>query len=248
MRPNCIFIAFLLALLTSCNAYKQSILFQIDSEEYSALATTVQSVEHNYQIEPFDELLISIYTNNGERLIDPNNLLGEEISVDLVVPSYTVNSEGSAKLPMLGEVELAGLTLQEVNQKLSSLYTAYFIDPFVVTEFANKRVVVLGASIQKVVPLKEGMNLLEVIALAGDLTEVGRGDNIRLLRGDLANPQVHVIDLSTIAGLRQANLSVRPNDVIYIEPARRPAQALRDFTPILGAITSILALIVALNR
>ena len=64
---------------------------------------------------------------------------------------------------------------------------------------------------------------------------------MRLLRGDFNNPEVYVIDLSTIEGLRQANLAVQPDDIIYIEPAQRPLSGLRDFTPIISAITSILA-------
>jgi len=236
-------------MLGSCKAYKQSVLFQVDEEEFANLQAQAQIVQATYQIEAFDQLDIAVYTNKGERLVDPNNALAADAAYNVESPAYTINSTGKVELPLLGYVALAGLTLEESNQKLAELYRAFYKDPFVITQFVNKRVIVLGASTQKVVPLDQpGMNLLEVIALAGDFSETGKGNNIRLLRGDLSNPEVHIIDLSTIQGLRQANLMVQPNDIIYIEPAKKPFAGLRDFTPILGALTSILALIVALNR
>ena len=57
-------------------------------------------------------------------------------------------------LPLLGEVALSGLTLEETNSKLAELYQSYYKDPFVLTRYANKRVVVLGASTNKDSPPK----------------------------------------------------------------------------------------------
>lgn len=237
-----------LALITSCSAYKQSVMFNIDSEDYQQLNTMLDEVKTEYVIQAHDQLGITVYTNKGEQLIDPNNAfeVEPEVSQD---PLYTVASDGRVNLPILGNVELGGLSLSEANVKLVELYEVYYKSPFVMTRYANKRVIVLGASLQKVVPLLfDGMNLLEVLALAGGVNETGNGSNIRLIRGDLTNPQVAVIDLSTIEGMKKANLSVLPNDIVYIEPVKRPLAGFRDIAPVLGTITSVLALIVALIR
>lgn len=239
----------LIILLSSCSAYRQSIMFNTGEEGYQQLAAKTSQAENSYIVQPFDQLEITVFTNKGESLIDPNNALETDASLTSENTLYAVSEAGTVKLPILGVVKLVGLSLTEANDRLANLYSVYYKDPFVLTKFANKRVIVLGASQTKVVPLPyEGMTLLEVLALAGGINETGKSSNIRLIRGDLRNPQVTIIDLSTITGMKQANLNILPNDIVYIEPAKKPLAGLRDVTPILGAITSILALIVALNR
>jgi polysaccharide export outer membrane protein len=98
------------------------------------------------------------------------------------------------------------------------------------------------------------MNLLEVLALAGGVDGNGGGgaggvyryggktSNIRIIRGDLKNPQIEQIDLSTIAGMRRANLQMEPNDIVYIEPVRREfLEGLTDAAPVFSAAATLLS-------
>ncbi|MEO0334740.1 MAG: polysaccharide export protein EpsE, partial [Bacteroidota bacterium] len=114
----------------------------------------------------------------------------------------------------------------------------------------NKRVVVLGGLGGQVIPLtNENMSLIEVLALAGGVSQGSRTDNIRLIRGDLDDPEVRIIDLSTIQGVKKASLKVMPGDIIYVQPVQRVAsEALRDISPIFGLITSTLTLILLVTR
>lgn len=76
----------------------------------------------------------------------------------------------------------------------------------------------------------------------------GRADNIRIIRGNLKYPQIEQIDLTTIAGMRRANLQVEPNDIIYIDPIRRPLlENLTDSAPILGFAASITSLVITIT-
>ena len=64
------------AFFTSCKSYKQHIMFKIDEEEdLSYLSSDITVVEKNYIIQANDLLELRVYTNNGERIIDPNNEL-----------------------------------------------------------------------------------------------------------------------------------------------------------------------------
>jgi polysaccharide export outer membrane protein len=94
----------------------------------------------------------------------------------------------------------------------------------------------------KVVTLEnENTSLIEALALAGGITETGKAYKIKLIRGDHRNPQVQLIDLSTVEGLRQSNLQLQANDIIYVEPVPRISQhVLSQITPIIGIITSVL--------
>ena len=236
--------------LQSCQIYKQDILFT-DADELNTglLQAQVQQAQASYQIQPNDWLEMELHTNKGERIIDANFELqvgnqNGQLQGNLR-PRYLVKPDGTVKLPMLDNVALGGLSLYEAERKLQKLYEAVYKEPFVILRYANKRVTVLGAVQSQVVPLtNENTNLLEVLALAGGLTQDSRAWNIKLVRGDLNNPEVYVIDLSTVEGMKKSILPVLPGDVVYIEPVRRVVnEAIRDVAPVLSIISTTITLI-----
>ena len=239
-------------LSVSCKSYQANILFEVSEEEMEELSNVVVEAQSNYLVSPHDHLEIDVYTNKGEELVDPHNAINRDQNINQETAStvYVVKADGSVDLPIIGNVQVVGMTIAELEMNLVKSYTLYYKEPFVQARYVNKRVIVLGATDGKVISLSsEGMNLLEVLALAGGVDNDARGNNIRLIRGDLSNPQVQVIDLSTINGMAKANLEIQPNDIIYVEPVRRPfTEGLRDIVPILSLLTSVLALVVAFTN
>lgn len=241
-------------LLSSCQSYKQNLLFQTNGDVQSGkIKSAALAAEKGYVIQKNDYLKIEVYTNKGERIIDPDFELLKDGGAQANIqnsrpkPNYLVQETGMVKLPMVGMVKVEGLTLQEADVLLQKLFSASYQDPFVITKYNNKRVIVLGATGGQVIPLlNESTSILEVLALAGGLDNSAKGHNIRLIRGKLNKPEVYVIDLSTISGMSQTVKSVQPGDIIYIEPVRRPVtESIRDIAPIISVITSTLALIIA---
>jgi polysaccharide biosynthesis/export protein len=244
----------LLALAFSgCRAYKQDIMLQTPAD-YVLLKEQLAAAERTYTIRPYDLLEVEVYTNKGERIIDPDFELMREIQMGAqarnmrILPQYLVQEEGQVRLPMVGDVPLAGLTLLQSDSLLARAYSNYYREPFVLTRFANKRVVVLGASGGQVIPLtNQNMSLLEVLALSGGIAGRGKAHNIRLIRGELDNPQVQLIDLSTIEGMRKASMQVQSGDIVYVEPIRRILpETIRDVAPVVGLISNVLTLVVVI--
>jgi polysaccharide export outer membrane protein len=259
-----------IGLLSSCATskyYRQRTLFQLTKGndgvvDTARLRRAVNRTSRNYRIQPNDYLNVRVYTNKGERLIDPNGELqfGSPGGAGAARPAaagtgrstsagagssgsdYLVQANGQVRLPIIDEVRLQGLTLLEADSVLKVRYDKYYVESFVRTAVTNNRVVILGASGGQVIPLSnDNMNLLEVLALAGGVDASigaagrygGRVDNIRIIRGDLKNPQVQFIDLGTLEGMRRGNLQIEPNDVIYIQPIRRPVlETITDVAPI----------------
>ncbi len=158
--------------------------------------------------------------------------------------SFEVMPDGQVRLPMVGFVPVAGLRLLQIDSLLERKFSAFYKEVFVECRIGNQRVVVLGAAGggSQVIPLTyQTTSLLEVIALAGGIAPEARTTNIRLVRGaDPRTAQVQMIDLSTLEGMRKANVQVIANDVVYIEPVRHPfAAALRDNIRIVGVLSSI---------
>jgi polysaccharide biosynthesis/export protein len=228
-------------------------MFQTKDFPLAKLNMQLSKAERNYKIQPDDFLEIDLYANKGERAIDFNIPKSESsiptTSGSRFTPKYLVQANGKVDLPMIGEIFLQGYTLHQADSTLQKAYVPYYAEPFVLTRFSNKRVTVLGA-INQVVPLNnQHMTVMEVLALAGGISNATRIRNIRLLRGDLnKNPEVYVIDLSTIQGMKNSQLQVRENDIIYVEPLRRPfIESLGDASSILSSIVGVLILIQAIK-
>lgn len=294
----CAPVTLLLGSCATARVHQQNILFRTDGAgriDTAKLRDVVNRAERNYIIQPNDYLDVRVYTNNGERILDPNGELmfgaaGGGMGGSIGQGSQTigrtgagqgrqqqqgqqgqqgqrgmaeflVQRDGIVKLPMVNYQRVAGLTLLQADSMLQRKYTEFYKDVFVTTRVTNNRLIVLGAtsggSGQVIYMQNDNMTLLEVLAQAGGIDgafvgtggggRAGRADNIRLIRGDLKNPQVQIIDLTTIDGMRRANLQVEPNDIVYVEPIRRPFyEGLQDAGPLFTLISSLSAVISAI--
>lgn len=246
------------------------------------LRRAVNRTARNYTIHPNDLLSVQVYTNKGEKLIDPNGELrfgspgggvvgqttpatggagqrggGQAGTSSPGATQFVVQADGTVRLPLVDRVTVQGLSLIQADSVLKIRYSEYYKEPFIKTAVTNNRVIILGAPGGLVVSLaNDNMNLLEVLALAGGpdggvggggtgvARNGGRIDNIRIIRGDLKNPQVQLINLNTLEGMRRGDLQVEPNDIIYIQPLRRPLlDSLVDAAPVIGLSTTLLSTI-----
>ncbi len=150
---------------------------------------------------------------------------------------YLVDVNGIAKLPLVGEMKLEGLTLRQAEEIVQKEYSKFFKESFVLFSYVNKRVVVLGAPGGQVIPLtNQNIRVTEVLGMAKGLANDARANNIKLIRGD----HVYQIDFSTIKGYLEGNMLVEAGDIIYIEPIRRPfTEGLRDSYFIISLLLTI---------
>ncbi len=234
----------------SCASYKQNIMFKPgDGFTPDPIKKEALTVEKNYTIQKNDYLKLNVYSNRGERLIDPNpeltNTNNNQTSTTRTEFQYLVDINGIVKFPMIGELKVEDLTLREAEEITQKEFQKYFKDPYVVITYNNKRVVILGAPGGQVIPLtNQNVTLVETIALAKGLSNDAKAHNIRVLRDD----KVYIVDLSTIEGFKAGNMLIEPGDIIYIEPIRRPfSEALRDYSGVLTMIVSLTTLLVLIN-
>ncbi len=168
--------------------------------------------------------------------------------------TYLIDVDGTAKLPVLGRVKLAGLTIREAEEKLENLYSQYYNEPFVILRVNNNRVIVSpgsGGTAQVITLVNNNTTLLEALAMAGGVVERGIASKIKLIRTNenTGKRDVYNIDLSTIDGLEQADFVVQPNDIIYVEPLPLIArEVLREITPIVSLLSTAVLLITLANN
>jgi polysaccharide biosynthesis/export protein len=229
---------FIVALFSSCKVLAPQVMFKTEKDYKFADSSAVKSKE--FLLSPNDRIEMNLYSIEGYKLVDVTGGGGGGPSGIY----YIIEMDGKVKLPILGKVSLVGLTVKEAEKRLEELYSKYYIDPFILLKVINRQAYVFLAETGKGLIINipnDNMNVIEVIAAAGGFTENSRASRIKVIRGDPHNPEVRMIDLSTIEGLKSADLSVQTHDIIYIEAAPRySSKVLTQLTPVIGILTGIL--------
>lgn len=230
------------SVFSSCKVLYPNFIFRETRDFYYY---ELQEVEQQKQvILPDDRISFSLSTREGFNLIDVigGGAEGGTLGAGGVSSSYLVKQDGYVELPLLGELYVKGLTRLELQNLLEEKYSAWYNDPFIQLEVTNRRVYLfseVGAA--KVVSLpSENTKLIEVIAMSGGIGAGSKSNKIKIIRGDFDNPSIKKVDLSTIAGLKDADFIIQPNDLIIIDPKLRPGQAVvREVNYFLTLITTI---------
>ena len=157
---------------------------------------------------------------------------------------YLVNQQGNIILPLLNSVNVVGLTEYEAANMLIEKYKKYVKNPFVVVNIVNQRVIVIG-EVNKpgVIPIVNGrINLIEVIAQSGYFKDSAERTNIKIIRGNLRNPTIRVVDLTKLENITNGNLELKPNDIVYVQPRHIKGinKAITEISPFFVTLSNIL--------
>lgn len=239
--------------LVGCKSYTSNVILKTEEGGENWQATYNQTVIE-FPIKVGDKIQFTLYTNEGEAIIDPTGKLfspaiqnadGATNNASINIPVYEVLDNGECLFPLLGKIKVEGFKMSQLDSVLVARYSEFYNGVYVRSKVVNKKLVVLGPAGGKLVPYTANINLIEVLALYGGLDNNAKGFNIRVIRGDLKNPQVKVVNLKTIADMKSSIVSLQPDDMIYIEPVRRPAaESIRDNIYILNVVQVIVTLTV----
>lgn len=200
----------------------------------------------DYRISVDDKLTFTMATNSGTKIVEAMGGIGGE-SVAGGASEYVVRKSGKVELPLLGEVGAEGLTVVQFEDTLQKLFSQEYQNPFVQVKITNQRVIVFpggGADPRVVFLTNSNTTLMEAIAQGGGISERGKSNSIKLMRKEGGVRQIYTIDLSTIDGLKYADIVVQANDYIYVEPTPDLARELmKDISPILAILSTSLLLI-----
>jgi polysaccharide biosynthesis/export protein len=240
VRFNLIIIAIFFG-ITSCQVLSPERMLRTPSDfEYSVFDET--TIMPEYRLAPNDKLYFKVYTNDGERLVDPINPTTQQVREEQ--QSYTIEFDGKVKIPILGRVTLGGLTLREAELFLEKEFSSFYNRPFVQLRVTNNRVIVFpggrGGASSVVYLENSNTTIFEALAMAGGIAD-GKAHRVKLIRGDLSDPQVFLIDLSTLEGVRNADMVLQANDIIYVEPRERvPLRIMENVGPYLTLLSTAL--------
>lgn len=216
-----------LAVLPACSSHKDIAYLQ---EQEGALRAAADSL-YDARIKPKDLLTITVNTFDREASLpfnlmypsnSPNgfsNNVGENI-----MQKYLVDNDGEIDFPVLGNIKVAGLTKKEVEAYLRGRLSVYLKEePLVNVRMVNYKISVIGevAHPNTYTITNEKVNVLEALALAGDMTIYGKRKNVKLMReGENGERNVYTIDLTDKNLIHSPYFYLQQNDVLYVEPNR----------------------------
>lgn len=236
--------------LSSCRIFRPSIMLKTPKDyTFDQISDTMQKEE--YRLSPTDVVSFRLLSNEGFKLVEFTNS-GSATSGVLGSIETTVESDGTVKIPIIGRIKVAGLTVREAEQLFETRYSEFYVGAFVIIRVPNKRVIVFpgNSGHARVIPItNNNTTVFEALAQAGGISEDGKAYRVKLIRNCQPKPKVFLMDLSTIDGIKEGNTIVQANDIVYVESRDRTGQRLRnELFPYISLVTSVFLIIVTYSR
>ena len=177
---------------------------QSESTDAGAATQKVATQDPNYIIGPQDVLDISVW---------------KEPEVSRVVP---VRPDGRISLPLLNDVQAAGLTPSQLAAQITTSLKKFVTDPqvtVIVSAINSQRVYILGEVTRPgAFPMLPGMNVLQGLSSAGGFTQFAKTKSIYVLRMQDGKQQKFPVNYKeVISGKRpDQNISLKAGDTIVV--------------------------------
>ncbi|WP_158093912.1 polysaccharide biosynthesis/export family protein [Algoriphagus ratkowskyi] len=133
---------------------------------------------------------------------------------------FLVDETGQINIPVVGKLKLDGLSKSQATLLIEKGIEEYIVDPVVTIQFANFKITVIGEVKNPstfYVP-SENLNIFEALGLAGDMTEFGHREDVRLIRESDGIRSVTTLDLNDKDLLKSPYYILKQNDIIYVQP------------------------------
>lgn len=263
-------ILFVFALASCDTAYKTNYLRDIEEAK-------MYSVKHDKGIvvQKGDKLSILVTSIRNPELTIPFNSRSVSAQTGLSLPggntasvapadttsSYLVDAAGKIQFPVIGDIEVQGLSLDQVSDVIRTKLTAgrYLTDAHVITKFANLRVYLLGAfqslgngggssgvSDRGSFHLDNAQtNILELMASVGGLAEQAEFSKLNVIRR-IGNEYVYYrLDLLSKSIFDSPAFYLQQNDIIYAEYRYRTRDTEQKILSSVGYLTTAVSTIVS---
>ena len=256
-----------LALTTSCIPRKRLIYFQ---DKGTALDTSdegyIKITRAMYKLQQGDMLMITIKSLDEEanKLFEEADLGGMQGGMGggmgigdamFFLRGQTIDSEGKIKIPIVGVLQVEGLTEEEVQRLIDQRLRLYFKESTVFSRVrqAGIRYSILGeinVPGRKVI-LTPYLNIMEAIANAGDITVVGNRRQVEIFRQYPEGLRRFEVDLTDQSVINDPLFFIQPNDIIQVKPLRQKTFGFgvtgrETFTTSVSIISSTLSLVTVL--
>ena len=214
---------------TSCGTPKNVAYFQDLNNNPDTVITLQNRV---ITVKPTDKLYIGVKSKDPQ-ISQLFNLTGGTSSGAYNMSQdayyYTIDSKGDIDFPVVGKIQVAGLTREEIAEKVKkSLVDASLVkDPTVTVSLSNLHYSMMGevAKPGQYAIEEEKVTILDAISKAGDLTIQGKRNDVMVLRQENGHQKIYKINLCSGNSVFNSPVYyLQQNDVVYISPNETKAR------------------------
>lgn len=265
-RVHFISLLSMLFILAGCQSYKRVPYLQ-DIQQATAASGQSAASLYDARIMPKDLLIIVVSCPEEPELAEPFNLTvatpignngNRSLTTQPVLQQYLVDNMGNIDFPVLGALHLGGLTKSEAEQLIKDKLSPQFNKmPIVTVRMVNYKISVIGevARPGTFTISNEKVNILEALAMAGDMTIYGLRDNVKLIREDNdGKKEIVSLNLNDQDILHSPHYYMQQNDILYITPNKTKAKTSDINTSttiwfsVVGSLVSLATLIIAIAK
>lgn len=234
----------LLGVILSGCASKKDIVYSLYNES--------QNLEFkNTKINPGDILDIKVSALNPESVVMFNPTLSGNINQQpemLKIQGYLVDENGQINYPILGIIQVQGLSTSEISNLFKEKLADYVQNSTVTVRLVNYKVSVLGEVSRPgtYTFLEERISLPQVLGQAGDLTINGDRRGVDLVRYQNGELKTYQLDLTAGDLTNTEFFFLEPNDVIYVRPNTAKVKS-SGLVGNVGTVISVLSLMLSLT-
>lgn len=232
-----------------------------DGEPAASAINPVASKPYRLQTNDIVNLTIKAIDPKFVEMFNPVNSVQQTNQTDesLYFNGYTVNDHGNIRIPVLGEINVLGFTLDEARMKIEEkLLAEYFTKDasiFVNVKLAGFRYTINGevSSPGSKILMQEKVNIMEGIANAGDITVTGDRKSVAVIRQFPQGTEIHTIDLTDAAAMQSPYYYLQPNDYIYVKPLPQKSwgtgtTGVQSFTTLISVLTLVTTTILLFTK
>ena len=230
--------------LTSCLTTKQTNLLQPPGGGVPSYPQAQEPEE--YKIKPGDELSVQIRVpSNNARTAALFSIFSGGGSDGNKLYSLAVTPEGMIYFPYIGDIQVAGKTILNVQQEIESKISQTILSKegfLVYVSLANRFFSVIGESgVGRYPIVKEKMTIYQALSQSRDINSYGNRTCLKIIRQTLDGTVVRSFDIRSKTIVNSEFYYVQPNDVIYVEPMSSQFMGLNTFSSIITTITGVLS-------
>lgn len=257
---NFIGVFILIILVNSCATLNKSRMLKTPlNYEFDKVVDSLRYEEYRVTID--DEIMFNMYNNNGYSFISLGTG-GAGVALSSAQGSssgigggmamgggmgmgmrYKVRPDSTIKVPLIGYIQVVGLTMGELENLMEEKLSHHYKDPFVIARIENKRIFVFNSGNAATIYQLQNQNttLFEVLAATGGVPANSNASRIKVIRGNAKNPEIYLIDLSTIDGISDAKMIMQAGDIVYIDPFINYANFIvTDIGGVMGLLSSVI--------
>ena len=194
------------------------------------VADTTQA-PYEMTIKPKDVLEIYFFNPNDPDSITQLNVIertsvtpGKSVAYNTgTLYQYVVDNQGNIPMPVIGDINLLGLSKEQAEKKIHDAFRPYFsTEDIMVTVNMRNFVVSVAGEVNNpnvFTIYNSKVNIFEALAMAGDIMITGKRDNVMLIRTESdGTKSVDTLDLTDANIINSPYYNLQQRDLLYVEP------------------------------